>query len=94
MIKDIIRLDYQVFGQSIPTAARQSILQVLKTQRGDWRITVVILNITRSRAYGAIQKKEAGDLKDVSRASTHVHNKTNKGKIYGSSNKSDHLLVN
>ena len=69
-------LDYQELRRISPKAARQAILQILKSNNGKVSATARMLGITRRTVYKALSKKNAGNLDDTSRAPKVVHNKT------------------
>lgn len=70
-----IRLDYQELRTISPKAARQAILQILKSNKGNVTETAQTLTITRATVYKALRKKKGGDLTDSSRS---PHNRPNK----------------
>ena len=71
-----IRLDYQQLRTISPKAARQAILQILRSCDGNVSETGRILGITRTTIYKAIRKQKEEDLSDSSRAPKRVTNKT------------------
>src|SRR3972149_4604504 len=71
-----IRLDYQELRTISPKAARQAILQILKSCDGNVAQTARTLHITRLTVYKAIRKSRADNLDDASRAPKTVVNKT------------------
>lgn len=71
-----IHLDYQQLRIISPKAARQAILQILKSCDGNVSETGRILGITRTTIYKAIRKQKKEDLDDASRAPKTVANKT------------------
>ncbi len=71
-----IRLDYQQLRTISPKAARQAILQILRSCDGNISETARILGITRVTIYKAIRKQKKEDLGDASRAPKRVANKT------------------
>src|SRR3989344_5468892 len=71
-----IRLDYQELRTISAKAARQAILQILKSCDGNVAQTARTLHITRLTVYKAIKKSHGDDLDDASRAPKTVPNKT------------------
>ena len=71
-----IRLDYQQLRTISPKAARQAILQILRSCEGNVSETARILGITRTTIYKAIRKQKEENLDDASRAPKRVTNKT------------------
>lgn len=71
-----IRLDYQQLRTISPKAARQAILQILKSCEGNVSETARILCISRATIYKAIRKQKEECLEDSSRAPKSVANKT------------------
>lgn len=69
-------LDYQELRNISPKAARQAILQILRSNNENVSATARMLGITRRTVYKALSKKNAGNLDDTSRAPKVVHNKT------------------
>ena len=73
-----IHLDYQELRTISPKAARQAILQILTSNKGNVAATARILHITRATVYKALSKKKTGDLTDCSRAPNRRPGKTSK----------------
>lgn len=71
-----IHLDYQELRTISPKAARQAILQILKSSGGNIALTARTLKITRPTIYKAIRKQKEEQLDDDSRAPHLVANKT------------------
>ena len=71
-----IHLDYQELRTISPKAARQAILQILKSCNGVVAETARILSITRATIYKAQRKAKEENLSDASRAPKRVANKT------------------
>jgi len=71
-----IRLDYQELRTISPKAARQAILQILKSVKGNVTETARILHTTRSTIYKALSKQKGKNLNDLSTAPHTVKNKT------------------
>ncbi len=71
-----IHLDYQELRTISPRAARQAILQILKSCNGVVAETARILRITRATIYKAQRKAKEENLNDASRAPKRVANKT------------------
>jgi len=71
-------LDYQELRNISPKAARQAILQILKSNERNVSSTARMLGVTRRTVYKAMLKRDAGNLDDASRAPKVVHNKTAK----------------
>jgi putative transposase len=71
-----IHLEYNELREISPHAARQAILQILKSNRGNVTVTARLLHTTRKTIYKAIKKKEGDDLDDTSTAPHTVANKT------------------
>src|SRR3989338_5670450 len=71
-----IRLDYQQLRTISPKAARQAILQILRSCEGNVSETASILGVTRTTIYKAIRKQKEECLGDASRAPRTVANKT------------------
>jgi len=71
-----IHLDYQQLRTISPKAARQAILQILRSCDGNVSETARILGITRTTIYKAIRKQREKDLSDSSRVPKRVANKT------------------
>ena len=69
-------LDYQELRNISPKAARQAILQILKSNNGKISETARMLGVTRKTVYKALAKRECGNLDDSSRSPKVVHNKT------------------
>jgi transposase len=75
-MNDITPLDYEELRSISPKAARQAILQILRSNKGNVSQTARMVGITRRTVYKAMSKREGGDLDDDSRAPKVVHNKT------------------
>jgi transposase len=71
-----IRLDYQQLRTISPKAARQAVLQILRSCEGNVSETARILGITRITIYKAIRKQSEEDLDDASRAPKTIANRT------------------
>jgi len=71
-----IRLDYQQLRTISPKAARQAVLQILRSCDGNISETGRILGISRLTIYKALRKQKEEDLDDASRAPKRVANKT------------------
>lgn len=71
-----IHLEYNELRKISPKAARQAILQILRSNSGNVTATAQMLHTTRRTIYKAIRKKEEGDLDDLSTAPHIVANKT------------------
>src|SRR3989344_8919760 len=71
-----IRLDYKELRAISPKAARQAILQILKSTRGNVAGTARLLHTTRVTIYKALTKQKVGSLEDLSTAPHTVVNKT------------------
>ena len=71
-----IRLDYKELRAISPKAARQAILQILKSTRGNVAETARLLHTTRVTIYKALTKQKGGSLEDLSTAPHTVVNKT------------------
>jgi len=72
-----IHLEYRELRTISPKAARQAILQILKTNRGNVSSTAHILHTSRRTIYKALRKQEEQCLDDISTAPHTVKNKTN-----------------
>ena len=73
-----IHLDYQQLRTISPKAARQAILQILKSCKGNVSETGRILGVTRLTIYKSIRKQKEECLDDASRAPKTIANKTAK----------------
>ncbi len=71
-----IRLDYKELRTISPKAARQAIIQILKSTKGNVRETARLLHTTRSTIYKALVKQKEKNLDDISTAPHNVRNKT------------------
>ena len=71
-----IRLDYKELRSISPKAARQAILQILKSTRGNVAETARLLHTTRPTIYKAVAKQKGKSLNDLSTAPHTVKNKT------------------
>lgn len=71
-----ILLDYQELRTISPQAARQAVLQILKSCDGNITKTARVLNVTRATIYKTLRKKKDHNLSDASRAPKTVVNKT------------------
>ena len=72
-----IHLEYRELRTISPKAARQAILQILKTNKGNVSSTARILNTSRRTIYKALSRQELNNLDDISTAPHTVKNKTN-----------------
>lgn len=72
-----IHLEYNELRQISPKAARQAILQILKSNNGNVSETARLLHTTRSTIYKALAKQKRKSLDDLSTAPHTVKNKTN-----------------
>ena len=68
-----IHLDYQELRSISPKAARQAILQILKTNNGNVTKTARMFGITRATVYKALRKKSEGNLDNASKAPNTVN---------------------
>lgn len=75
-MKTGIHLEYKELRTISPKAARQAILQILASNKGNVTQTAQMLNTTRRTIYKAIKKKQENQLDDTSTAPHTVHNKT------------------
>ncbi|MBI4225541.1 transposase [Candidatus Roizmanbacteria bacterium] len=75
-MKTGIHLEYRELRSISPQAARQAILQILSSNKGNISSTARILHTTRKTIYKALRKKKEGQLDDVSTAPNKVANKT------------------
>lgn len=71
-----IRLDYQELRTISPKAARQAIVQIVKSCNGNVTKTAHALGVTRATIYKALRKQKEECLDDASRAPKTVSNKT------------------
>ena len=71
-----IRLDYKELRTISPKAARQAILQILKSTKGNVAKTACLLHTTRRTIYKALIKQKEKNLDDTSTAPHTVKNKT------------------
>jgi len=71
-----IHLEYKELRKISPKAARQAILQILKSTKSNVTETARILHTTRRTIYKAIKKKEDNDLNDTSTAPHTITNRT------------------
>jgi len=71
-----IRLDYKELRAISPKAARQAVLQILKSTRGNVAETARLLHTTRCTIYKTLTKQKEGSLEDLSTAPHTVVNKT------------------
>ncbi len=71
-----IHLEYKELRSISPKAARQAVLQILASNKGNITQTAQMLNVTRRTIYKALKKKSANKLDDTSTAPHTVHNKT------------------
>ena len=72
-----IHLEYRELRTISPKAARQAILQILKTNKGNVASTARILHASRRTIYKALRKQKEQCLNDTSTAPHTVKNKTN-----------------
>jgi len=71
-----IHLEYRELRTISPKAARQAILQILKTNKGNLASTARILHTSRRTIYKALRKQKEQCLDDISTAPHTVKNKT------------------
>ena len=75
-MNDGIHLEYRDLRTISPRAARQAILQILATNKGNVASTARILHTTRVTIYKALKRKRMKNLDDISTAPHVVKNKT------------------
>lgn len=73
-----IHLDYKELRTISPKAARQAIIQILKSTKGNIQKTAHLLHTTRCTIYKALSKQKEHNLADTSTAPHVVKNKTNR----------------
>jgi len=68
-----IRLDYKELRAISPKAARQAILQILKSTRGNVAETARLLHTTRVTIYKALTKQKGGSLEDLKEEALRIY---------------------
>lgn len=71
-----VQLSYLELRKISPQAARQAIIQIFRSTQNNVAETARLLETTRATIYKALKKQKCGRLDDLSRAPTHVANKT------------------
>jgi len=71
-----VRIDYKTLRKVNPQAARQAVLEYLKTNRGNIADAARVFGINRPVVYDIKTKAEEGDLTDRPKAPKHQPNKT------------------
>ena len=71
-----IHLDYQELRTISPKAARQAIIQILSSAKGNVQQTALLLHTTRKTIYKALTKQKEKNLDDASTAPHTIRNKT------------------
>jgi len=70
------RIDYKVLRKVNPEAARQAVLEYLKTNGRNIADAARVFGINRPVVYDILKKQTEGDLRDRSRSPKHQPNRT------------------
>ena len=70
------RIDYKILRKINPEAARQAVLEYLKTNGRNIADAARVFGICRPVVYDILKKRAEGDLRDRSKAPKHQPNKT------------------
>jgi putative transposase len=74
-----LRIDYKALRKTNPEAARQAVLEYLKTNGGNKADAARLFGINRPVVYDILRKQQSGDLRDRSRTPKHQPRRTAQG---------------